>query len=294
MDLDLARDFIRDNHRGVLATRHPGGGIRQSPIVAALDDAGRIVVSSRETAYKVRYLRADPWAQACVVTDRFFGPWVWVEGTAEIASLPEAMEPPSRLSPALRGRRRHRLGRLPRPDGARAARPHPHPARAGRTGQAGLRRLRRSASRRPGPSLRPRASRRRSSASGGGSLSGGDLLGPHPGVGRLLAVRGGRRAAQAEEGGQRREEGQGRAHPHRPLHAGDERLERVLLGGRTGDAADDLPLRRRSPAPRAPGPGRGPRPAGSRRRTPTGESRGWRRPPRAPRGRPPRPPAARS
>ena len=93
MDLDLARDFIRENHRGVLATRHPGGGVRQSPIVAALDDAGRIVVSSRETAYKVRYLRADPWSQACVVTDRFFGPWVWVEGTAEIVSLPEAMEP---------------------------------------------------------------------------------------------------------------------------------------------------------------------------------------------------------
>ena len=93
MDLDLARDFIRDNHRGVLATRHPGGGIRQSPIVAALDDAGRIVVSSRETAYKVRYLRADPWAQVCLVTDRFFGPWVWVEGPAEIVSLPEAMEP---------------------------------------------------------------------------------------------------------------------------------------------------------------------------------------------------------
>ena len=93
MDLDLARDFVREHHRGVLATRHPGGGIRQSPIVGALDDAGRIVISSRETAYKVRYLRADPWAQACLFTDRFFGAWVWVEGTAEIVSLPEAMEP---------------------------------------------------------------------------------------------------------------------------------------------------------------------------------------------------------
>ena len=93
MDLDLARDFIRENHRGVLATRHPGGGVRQSPIVAALDDAGRIVVSSRETAYKVRYVRADPWAQICVFTDGFFGPWAWVEGTADILSLPEAMAP---------------------------------------------------------------------------------------------------------------------------------------------------------------------------------------------------------
>ena len=69
------------------------GGIRQSPIVAAVDDAGLIVISSRETAYKVRYLRADPRAHACLLTDRFFGPWVWVEGTAEILSLPGAMEP---------------------------------------------------------------------------------------------------------------------------------------------------------------------------------------------------------
>jgi PPOX class probable F420-dependent enzyme len=93
MDLDLARDFVRVHHRGVLATRQPGGGIRQSPVVAAPDDAGRIVISSRETAYKVRYLRADPWAHLCLFTDRFFGPWIWVEGPVEIASLPDAMEP---------------------------------------------------------------------------------------------------------------------------------------------------------------------------------------------------------
>lgn len=93
MDLDGARAFIRENHRGVLATRHRDGGIRQSPIVAAVDDVGLIVISSRETAYKVRYLRADPWAQACVFQDGFFGPWAWVEGSAEIVSLPDAMGP---------------------------------------------------------------------------------------------------------------------------------------------------------------------------------------------------------
>jgi PPOX class probable F420-dependent enzyme len=93
MELDLARDFVRDHHRGVLATRRPGGGIRQSPIVAALDDTGRVVISSRETAYKVRYLRADSRANVCLFTDRFFGAWIWLEGPAEIISLPEAMEP---------------------------------------------------------------------------------------------------------------------------------------------------------------------------------------------------------
>jgi PPOX class probable F420-dependent enzyme len=92
VDIDQAREFIREHHRGVLAARHPGGGVRQSPIVAAVDDAGRVVISSRETAYKVRYLRADPWAQACLFTDRFVGPWVWIEGAAEVVSLPGAME----------------------------------------------------------------------------------------------------------------------------------------------------------------------------------------------------------
>jgi PPOX class probable F420-dependent enzyme len=93
MDLDQARAYIRDNRWGILATRHPGGGIRQSPIVAAVDDDGLIVISSRETAYKVRYLREDPWAQVCMFSERFYGPWVWVEGKADVVSLPDAMEP---------------------------------------------------------------------------------------------------------------------------------------------------------------------------------------------------------
>jgi len=93
MDVEGARDFIREQHRGVLATRGPGGAIRQSPVVAAVDDEGLIVISSRETAYKVRYLRDDPRASLCLFTDRFFGSWIWVEGTADILSLPEAMGP---------------------------------------------------------------------------------------------------------------------------------------------------------------------------------------------------------
>jgi PPOX class probable F420-dependent enzyme len=93
MDLDEARDFIRTHHRAVLATRRRGGGVQQSPVVATVDDDGRVVISSREAAYKTRNLRRDPWAQLCVFTDRFFGAWVVVEGDADVLSLPEAMEP---------------------------------------------------------------------------------------------------------------------------------------------------------------------------------------------------------
>jgi PPOX class probable F420-dependent enzyme len=96
MDLDRARDFVRSHHRAVLATRRGTGiqpGIQQSPVLVGVDDEGRFTVSSRETAYKTRRLREDPWAQLCVLPDSFFGDWVYVEGEAEVVSLPEAMEP---------------------------------------------------------------------------------------------------------------------------------------------------------------------------------------------------------
>ena len=92
MDIERARDFARTHHRAVLATR-TATGIQQSPVLVAVDDAGRLVVSSRETAYKTKNLRRDPWAQLCVFTDKFFGTWYFVEGEADILRLPEAMEP---------------------------------------------------------------------------------------------------------------------------------------------------------------------------------------------------------
>src|SRR5262249_11755249 len=37
-------------------------------------------------------LRRDPRASLCVFDDGFFGPWVQIDGTAEVVSLPDAME----------------------------------------------------------------------------------------------------------------------------------------------------------------------------------------------------------
>jgi PPOX class probable F420-dependent enzyme len=92
VDLDQARDYARRHHRAVLATRSPSG-IQQSPVLVGVDEAGRFVVSSRESAFKTANLRRDPWAQLCVLPDSFFGEWIYVEGETEVVSLPEAMEP---------------------------------------------------------------------------------------------------------------------------------------------------------------------------------------------------------
>jgi len=93
MDMDRARDFVRRHHRAVLTTYHPDGRAQLSPVLVGVDEDGRLIVSTRETAIKTHNLRRDPRAVLCVFTEAFFGDWLLVEGEAEILSLPEAMEP---------------------------------------------------------------------------------------------------------------------------------------------------------------------------------------------------------
>jgi PPOX class probable F420-dependent enzyme len=93
MDIEQARDVIRTQHRAVMATTRADGTPAMTPVTVGVDDAGRVIISSRQTAYKVKNLRRDPRAWLCVMPDSFFGRWIQVEGRAEILQLPEAMEP---------------------------------------------------------------------------------------------------------------------------------------------------------------------------------------------------------
>jgi PPOX class probable F420-dependent enzyme len=93
VDLDRARDFIRENHRAILSTVRADGTPQMSPVLCTVDDAGRVIVSTREHAVKTRNVRRDPRAWLCVIPDSFFGGHVQVEGHVTVVSLPEAMEP---------------------------------------------------------------------------------------------------------------------------------------------------------------------------------------------------------
>ncbi len=92
MDLDVARAFLRDHSRSVLASHRRDGGPQLSPVAHTVDDEGRVLISSRETAYKVRNLRRDPRASLCAVPDGWYGEWAQVDGTATIISLPDALD----------------------------------------------------------------------------------------------------------------------------------------------------------------------------------------------------------
>ena len=93
MDIERARAFVRANHRAVMTTYHPDGRAQMSPVTVGVDDAGHVVISTRETSVKARNLARDPRVVLCVVNDGFFGEWVLVEGTADLVHLPEAMQP---------------------------------------------------------------------------------------------------------------------------------------------------------------------------------------------------------
>ena len=92
MNVAEALEFVRGNHHGIMATTRSDGRVAMSPIACNVDGEGRVVVSTRETAMKVKHIARDPHVAICVLNDGFFGAWAQIEGTAEIVHLPEAME----------------------------------------------------------------------------------------------------------------------------------------------------------------------------------------------------------
>jgi PPOX class probable F420-dependent enzyme len=93
VDRDALLDFLRPRHRAVLLTRRKDGTPQLSPVTCGVDDAGRMVVSTYPQRAKVVNARRDPRVSLCVLSDDFDGPWVQVDGAAEVLDLPDALEP---------------------------------------------------------------------------------------------------------------------------------------------------------------------------------------------------------
>jgi PPOX class probable F420-dependent enzyme len=81
--IEQALEFVADNSHTVLVTRRQDDSLQMSPVNSGVLD-GAIVISSRLPLVKVRNLRRNPAASVLVMTERFYGSWVQVDGTAEI------------------------------------------------------------------------------------------------------------------------------------------------------------------------------------------------------------------
>ena len=94
---DVDRDglvaFLRPRHHMILLTWRRDGGVQGSPVTAGVDDDGRIVVATYPERAKAANVARRPRASVIVLSEEFNGPWVQVDGDAELITLPDAVEP---------------------------------------------------------------------------------------------------------------------------------------------------------------------------------------------------------
>ncbi|MBG0854054.1 PPOX class F420-dependent oxidoreductase [Streptomyces spinoverrucosus] len=93
VSLDELLDFVRPRHHALLITRRADGSPQASPLTCGVDDSGRIVVSTYPERAKTRNAKRDPRVSVLVLSDDWNGPWVQIDGTAEVVDAPDSVEP---------------------------------------------------------------------------------------------------------------------------------------------------------------------------------------------------------
>ena len=92
VDRDELREFLRSRHRAVLTTFRADGSPQMSPVTCGLDAEGNIVVSTYPQRAKSHNVRRDPRVSVCVLSDDWDGPYVQIDGHAEVLDMPDALD----------------------------------------------------------------------------------------------------------------------------------------------------------------------------------------------------------
>ncbi len=77
----------------VLTTFRADGSPQSSPVTGGVDADGRLVIASYPQRAKSTNIRRTGTASVVVLSDEFNGPYVQVDGDAEVIDLPGAVEP---------------------------------------------------------------------------------------------------------------------------------------------------------------------------------------------------------
>jgi PPOX class probable F420-dependent enzyme len=92
VELPELLEFIRPRHRAVLITTRGDGRPQSSPLSCGVDAAGRIVISTYPQRAKTANVRRDPKVSLCVLSDDWDGPYVHIDGHADVLDMPEALD----------------------------------------------------------------------------------------------------------------------------------------------------------------------------------------------------------
>lgn len=85
-------EFLRPRHRGLFVTTRSDGRPQLSPVTCGVDPDGVLVISTYPDRVKVRNARRDERVSMCVVSDDWDGPYVQVDGRAEVLDMPAAAD----------------------------------------------------------------------------------------------------------------------------------------------------------------------------------------------------------
>lgn len=86
-------EFIRPRHRMILTTFRADGSLQSSPVTGGVDAEGRVVIASYPQRAKSVNIRRAGRASVVVLSDEFNGPYVQLDGDAEVIDGPAAVEP---------------------------------------------------------------------------------------------------------------------------------------------------------------------------------------------------------
>lgn len=93
VERDELLDFVRPRHNATLVTIRKNGRPQVSPVTCGVDEEGRVVISTYPTRAKVANLRREPAATVLIHSDDWNGPYVQLDGVAEVIDQPDAVEP---------------------------------------------------------------------------------------------------------------------------------------------------------------------------------------------------------
>lgn len=93
VDRQQLLEFVRPRHHMVLTTWRADGSLHSSPVTGGVDEQGRVVIASYPQRHKAINIRRNARASVVVLSEEFDGPYVQIDGPAEVLDLPDALEP---------------------------------------------------------------------------------------------------------------------------------------------------------------------------------------------------------
>ena len=92
VDRDGLAEFVRDQHRWVLATTRADGRPQMSLVTGGMLPDGRLAISTYPSRAKARNARRNADVSVAVMGKEFDDAWVQIDGTATVIDLPEASD----------------------------------------------------------------------------------------------------------------------------------------------------------------------------------------------------------